>query len=398
VLPDGNVDVTENITFQFIGGPWRGIYRWIPVHYAGPYFLDWSPLVNVKSVTDESKNKVKFETSGEGRYLKLKIYIPDADNSARTASINYTMSNGLRFFDDHDEFYFSVTGDEWETSIAEASAHITLPNGTSGIRANAFTGAYPSFVYNATAKVTGTGVDVHTTAPLAMHQGLFVDVAFDKGSVRDPTAFSLLIPFRYNWPLVVLIIAFLVMLWWWWTLAKAERQSSALKEEKIEQIEKRTEQEPEKTKYAWDLAREKLELYFDGNLSQVRWIFRVAIAVMVAGFVLILWGVSHALANPDSIKPSYLAAVSGIITEFIGVTFMVIYRSTMAQANQYVGVLERINIVGMAVQILDAIPEADSELKNKTRAEMVSLVLSVSSQGEGRGPGHKRHGMRDVPA
>jgi hypothetical protein len=50
------------------------------------------------------------------------------------------------------------------------------------------------------------------------------------------------------------------------------------------------------------------------------------------------------------------------------------------------------------VQILDAIPEADSELKNKTRAEMVSLVLSVSSQGEGRGPGHKRHGTRDVPA
>jgi hypothetical protein len=39
------------------------------------------------------------------------------------------------------------------------------------------------------------------------------------------------------------------------------------------------------------------------------------------------------------------------------------------------GVLERMNMVGMAVQILDAIPEAESELKNKTRAEMVSLVL-----------------------
>jgi hypothetical protein len=56
-------------------------------------------------------------------------------------------------------------------------------------------------------------------------------------------------------------------------------------------------------------------------------------------------------------------------------SMMVIYRSTTAQANQYVEVLERMNMVGMAVQILDAIPEAESELKNKTRAEMVSLVL-----------------------
>ena len=30
VLPNGNVDVTENITFRFIGGPWQGIYRTIP--------------------------------------------------------------------------------------------------------------------------------------------------------------------------------------------------------------------------------------------------------------------------------------------------------------------------------------------------------------------------------
>jgi hypothetical protein len=33
-----------------------------------------------------------------------------------------------------------------------------------------------------------------------MHEGLTVVVAFDKGSVRDPTAFSLLIPYRSNWP------------------------------------------------------------------------------------------------------------------------------------------------------------------------------------------------------
>src|SRR5579864_3792770 len=99
--------------------------------------------------------------------------------------------------------------------------------------------------------------------------------------------------------------------------------------------------------------RVKLEAYFDRNLSQVRMIFFVAVPVMVVGFAFVMWGVTLAISKPDSIKTSYIATISGIITEFIGVTFMVIYRSTMAQANQFMDVLERINTVGMAVQILD---------------------------------------------
>ena len=103
-------------------------------------------------------------------------------------------------------------------------------------------------------------------------------------------------------------------------------------------------------------------------------IFIVAIVVMLIGFLFVLSDVWLAIKSPGQ-NTAWIVAISAIITEFIGVTFMVIYRSTMARANRYVEVLERMNMVGMAVQILDAIPEAESELKNKTRAEMVSLVL-----------------------
>ena len=44
VLPDGTVSVTENITFEFIGGPWHGIYRNIPVEYSGPRGLNYISL------------------------------------------------------------------------------------------------------------------------------------------------------------------------------------------------------------------------------------------------------------------------------------------------------------------------------------------------------------------
>jgi hypothetical protein len=149
--------------------------------------------------------------------------------------------------------------------------------------------------------------------------------------------------------------------------------------QRIERIEIKAEKEPEKVKFAWELASAKLEAYFDRNLSQVFAIFMVAIFVMLIGFGFVLWGVSLAIRHPGQ-NTAWIAAISGIITEFIGVTFMVIYRSTMSQANSFMQVLERINTVGMAVQILDSIPEADAQLKNTTRAELVRLLFKSAAE------------------
>ena len=224
VLPDATVNVTEHITFQFIGGPWHGIIRDIPVEYTGPRGLNYSLFLRVKSVTDEDGVKLKYETSRERQYLKLRIYLDDADNSTRTISIAYTVSNALRFFDDHDELYWNVTGDEWPIPIQEAGARIVLPDGASTVRANVFTGAYRSTASNATAEINGTVVDVRTTAPLGIHEGLTVAIAFDKGVVREPNALSwFLLYLRSNWPLVIPVVAFVFMFWLWWTRGRDPR-------------------------------------------------------------------------------------------------------------------------------------------------------------------------------
>ncbi|MGB2667835.1 MAG: DUF2207 domain-containing protein [Candidatus Acidiferrum sp.] len=224
VLADSSVNVTENLTFQFIGGPWHGIYRTIPVEYAGPNGLNYSLFLDVKRVTDENGNKLKYETSRQRQYLEFKIYIPDADNSTHTISIEYTVRDALRFFDDHDELYWNITGDEWPIPIDQASAHIVLPDGTSDIRANAFTGAYKSAGRNATVAIVGTAVDVRTISPLGIHEGLTVAVAFDKGTVREPTAVSqFFLYLRSNWPLVIPFFVFPLMFWWWWTRGRDPR-------------------------------------------------------------------------------------------------------------------------------------------------------------------------------
>ena len=158
--------------------------------------------------------------------------------------------------------------------------------------------------------------------------------------------------------------------------ARSEKALERVRQVRIAGLELKLEQEPEKVKFAWDLARITLETYFDRNLNQVRLIFFVAIGVMVAGFGFVLWGIKVAVQNPESVKIAIIASASGILTQFIGLTFMAIYRSTMLQAAQFMKVLERINTVGMAVQILDTMKDTSTELKDLTRVDIIRLLLA----------------------
>jgi uncharacterized membrane protein len=117
-----------------------------------------------------------------------------------------------------------VTGDEWDIPIQSASARIILPEGTTNIRANVFTGAYRSRAQNADVDIAGNGVEVRAREPLRLHEGLTVAVAFDKGFVHEPTAAGRLALFlRSNWPLGIPLAAFVAMFYLWWTRGRDPR-------------------------------------------------------------------------------------------------------------------------------------------------------------------------------
>src|SRR6266403_6027400 len=148
VSPKGTIDVTETIQVQFIGS-WKGLYREIPIEYVTPQGLNYTLFLSVKRVTDGSGSSLKFESSRERHYRKLKIYVPEAQDSHRTIIIEYTVSDAIKFFEDHDELYWNVTGDEWDVPIQSAHANIILPAEASNIRATAFTGVYGSHALDA---------------------------------------------------------------------------------------------------------------------------------------------------------------------------------------------------------------------------------------------------------
>jgi putative ubiquitin-RnfH superfamily antitoxin RatB of RatAB toxin-antitoxin module len=162
-------------------------------------------------------------------------------------------------------------------------------------------------------------------------------------------------------------------------LGRENAANAAHRQARIQQLQTKADEQPEKSKYAWEVAREKLEDYFDKNIAQVKAVFIVAIVVMSIGFLFIGWGLCLAILNPDRVKVALIASASGIITQFIGLTFMVIYKSTMTQAGNYMTVLENINRVGMAVGILDSMKDDAGELKDATRVDIIRLLLATPS-------------------
>lgn len=110
------------------------------------------------------------------------------------------------------------------------------------------------------------------------------------------------------------------------------------RKDKIEEVEQRVREHPEKPQLAWDLARTKLESYLDRNLSQVRSIYWLTLLVMFVGFGFILYGLYHAFQSPDKLPVSIVASASGVLVSFIGGSFLLIYRSILAQSKEYVAV------------------------------------------------------------
>lgn len=223
VEQDASLNVTETIQANFIG-EWHGLYRTIPVVYVTPQGFDYSLYVNLLSATDASGRQLKVESSRERHYLKWKIYVDNAIDAERTIVLNYRVKNGLKFFEDHDELYWNITGDEWDVPIQDAGAQIFLPEGVTGVRATDFTGAYQSRAQNASTHISGNVVDVTMNEPLGFHEGLTVAVAWNKGAIQEPGAGdSISLFLSSNWPVFFPVFVFIFMFWLWLTRGRDPR-------------------------------------------------------------------------------------------------------------------------------------------------------------------------------
>src|SRR5271157_1430757 len=218
INPDGTALVRERITLVFVG-EWHGIHRTIPIEYPGPGGTNYKLYLYVASVVDGEGGPLKYESSTSNGTRDLKIYIPGAADTTKTVEIIYSVRDGMRFFDSHDEFYWNVTGNDWPVPIDHAAATVRFPDNAAGVlRAQAFTGVYGSAERDASAKVDGATAQFETNNPLPMRGGLTIDVYIPKDILQEPSALTRFFWFLGGNPVVSLpwaTLAVMMVLWWY---------------------------------------------------------------------------------------------------------------------------------------------------------------------------------------
>jgi len=216
VHKDGSADVNERISLVFIG-PFHGIHRYIPVDYIGPEGSNYSLFLRVSNVTDEEGQSLKYTSKRQAGYRVLTIMIPGATDTSKRIHILYSVRNAAKFFEDHDEFYWNVTGNGWPVAIDAAAAYVRFPPDAEGkVRAQAFAGVYHSNE-KAMTDIQRSNVMTQTLNPLPARGGLTVDVFLPKGVLESPGPFTKALWFVGSNPIMFLpVIAFAVMFPLWW--------------------------------------------------------------------------------------------------------------------------------------------------------------------------------------
>lgn len=215
VEQDGSVQVRETLTARFQGS-WNGIRRQIPLLAKRPGGLE--PLgFKLLTVTGADGTPYRSETRRLGRDIELRLFVPGAVDATRTVVLSYLVRNGVRFYPDHDELNWNVTGNDWEIPIDRVKARVLLPQGVQGLHASVYTGERGARGEDASLQVGKQEVTAVSTRRLESGEGLTLAVGFEKGLVTPPTPLEMALRWLRARLVLLLPLSFTLILgstWW----------------------------------------------------------------------------------------------------------------------------------------------------------------------------------------
>lgn len=122
---DTSISVKETIDVNFGSLQKHGIFRDIPYLYTNSGRSLKTEIYDI-SVVDSTGRP--YEVSQERHMQSLQLRIGDPDTyvtGTQTYIVSYTVDDAIRIYDGRPEFYWNVTGSEWEVPILNSSAQVT---------------------------------------------------------------------------------------------------------------------------------------------------------------------------------------------------------------------------------------------------------------------------------
>ncbi len=225
VNADATISVEEQIVYDFGEAQRHGIFRTIPVSYqAGgtTYTADVSQVV----VVGTSGTPIPFVESHGNGALTLKV--GDAHtlvSGKQTYTISYVVHGPFLYWDDHDEFYWNVTG-SWPNAITRASVHVDLPPGSTVLDASCYQGAQGSSHTCSASEESASSTGYRASAQsLAVGEGFTVALTFPKGTIAEPMRRGKggMPRFLLFWPLFLPVCVAGAMVYLWYTRGRDPR-------------------------------------------------------------------------------------------------------------------------------------------------------------------------------
>lgn len=227
VFPDSSLLITEKITYDFEGALRHGIYRDIPLKNKDNESLE----IEVLSVLDKDNKPYKFTTGVKDRVLSIKI--GDADviiSGEKIYNITYKVLGAIDYYDEFDEIYWNVTGNEWGIPIESSEVKVTLPKDVFPKERKCYYGPIGS-------KSPCTVFDEKTfrvDRQLNKGDGVTVAVSFEKGAVLEyerKTDSVFLMIISTFWPVILSLVIWGIMFYRWLKRGRDPKGAGIIKPE-----------------------------------------------------------------------------------------------------------------------------------------------------------------------
>jgi uncharacterized membrane protein len=188
IKESGVVTVEESINYYF-NAPRHGIFR--KVLYEKKNNRGQKFLLDIKdiSVTLNGSSNVPYSVTKSGGYYQIKIGDPNLTiTGEQEYNIKYDVYGALSYFDTHDEFYWNVTGNEWEVPIMKSTASVVFEPFIEAKNLNVicYTGVKGSSNQYCEYVITNTpSVTTQSILSLGPSEGLTIAVSFPKDKVAQ---------------------------------------------------------------------------------------------------------------------------------------------------------------------------------------------------------------------
>jgi len=126
---------------------------------------------------------------------------------------------------------------------------------------------------------------------------------------------------------------------------------------------------------ATDPTPAQLEQYYKLNVQHLRWSFGSSLGALFAGLSALLVGVGMVVAGDHGLA-SQLAVIGGVLTQFIGAGFFLLYSRNLKQLNVFYDKLIKHQDTLYAISLANSIPEPSKS------SALQAVIGSLLSRGE----------------